>query len=711
MPLNLKNLFYLYTNKKKEIYFLIFAIIIYLLTYYNYFSVNLFFWDDKDIVFHIERYGYEKYIFDPNFSPRFFKQSFHALFYFLFEYNYKLYKLSYISFNFLSAGFFYYFTKKLFSNNNLALLGFVLFSTFTSIDVFHTSIVLLPNAISLSLYLLSFILTINYVETNSKIRKLFYISIIFTISTFVNLLHFPYFYFSELARIILIIFLLIKTNKISLNFKKDFDLVILYILPFIAFLIVFIVWILFFETKFLGRTALPAEDYQAQNFLNNFLYDPVGYIITVINISLKSLANLILSPFSLMFHSLDLINDGSRFFYIKTYITRFLLIFLLVFFSLRVLDFYFGILDFNTSKKQNLIYLIFALVLTLFMLSFASIALKYVMFNYVGGFSRYALPGYIFLPLVYIFLLKILFSDKRIFLVIFSILLSLQISNGYLTSRVYDTFENDKKKQLSQIIWRFDNFSKPTDIILEDDKYAANTTLMLDKDHFLLNLHYDKPKNFINLRRINLSEPKILIENYYANLDLIKNNPDKFIIAFKTKYSECYEFIDQNTFKKHPRSFYIENIKISNKNVSNEPIHYKANRYYKSFNKMKIYNEADKTGKCYFYQISKKLLIQKKFDELSQLTKKFIKFDSFSKVHEHNNEYDYFILKPFYISLLKEGGIEEISILKKSINWFQPHINKKIEILCDSIDYLKLNKLDYNAELNNLCESKNARNN
>lgn len=710
MSLNLKNLIYIYTVRKKEINFFIFAVIVYFITFYNFFSINLFFWDDKDIVFHIERYGYEKYIFDPDFSPRFFKQSFHALFYFLFEYNYKLYKLCYVSFNFTSALIFYYFIKKLFSNTNLALLSFILFSTFTSIDVFHTSIVLLPNAISLSLYLLSFVFTINYVHTNSKIKKLFNISIILIICTFVNLLHFPYFYFSELARIILIIFLLIKTNKISSNFKKDFDLVILYILPFIVFLIAFIIWILFFETNFLGRTALPAEDYQAQNFLKNFLYDPVGYTITVTTISLKSLANLIISPLSLMFHSLDLINDGSRFFYVKTYLNRFLYIFLLVFFSLKILDYYFGILDFNFSKKQNLSYLIFSLVLTLLMMSFASIALKLVMFNYVGGFSRYALPGYIFLPLIYIFFLKILFSDKRIFLVIFSILLTLQISNGYLTSRVYDTFENDKKKQLSQVIWRFDNFSKPTEIIIEDDKYAANTTLMLDKDHFILNLHYDKPKNFINLRRINLNEPKILIENYYANLDLIKNNPEKFVVAFKTKYSECYEFVDQNTYKKHPRSFYIENIK-SKKIETSSPINYEANRYYRNFNKMKLYNESDTRGKCYFHQIAKKLLMQQKFNELAELTTKFLKSDSFARTHDPDSEYDYFILKPFYISLLKEGGSKEIKILKKSINWFQPHINKKIEILCDSIDYLQLNKLDYNSELNNLCDKKNVRNN
>ena len=201
-----------------------------------------------------------------------------------------------------------------------------------------------------------------------------------------------------------------------------------------------------------------------------------------------------------------------------------------------------------------------------------------------------------------------------------------------------------------------------------------------------------------------------MLENYYTNMDSISKIKKNYVVAFKTKYSECYEFLDKNTYKYHPRYFYMKNFKGYNV-VGVEKPKYEFFKYYKNINKMKIYNETDKRGKCYFYQISKKLLIQKKFDELSQLTKKFIKFDSFSKVHENNNEYDYFILKPFYISLLKEGGIKEMRILKKSINWFQPHINKKIEILCDSIDYLKLNKLDYNAELNTLCESKNARNN
>ena len=692
----------IYLSKKKEIFFLFFFLICYLLTFYNFFSVNFFFWDDKDVIFRIEEIGHKAYIFDTNFSPRFFKQVFHSTFYNLFEYNYKLYKLTFIFFNFISSIIFYFFIKKVFSNDNLALLSLLLFATFTSIDVFNTSIIILPNAISLTLYLFSFFLTIFYVQTKSISKKILNLILILSICIVVNLLHFPYFYFSELARLLLIIYLLNKNSEISFKYFKNLKKILYYFFPFFIFLILFIIWILFFETNFLGRDKPPQDDYNAKSFLLNFLHNPFNYFFDVSKISFANLINLILSPIELFFQSLQLINDGTKSFYSNFFLKYFLSIFIIVYFGLHILDKYFGILEINFSKKKLMTNLLFSLLLITFMMLFSAIAFRIVTFDYTGGFSRYALPGYVFLGLFYIFLIRFIFFDKKTFLIIFSLLLSFQMCNGYLTSSVYDLFENDKKKQFQQITWRFDNFPEPTEIIIEDDKYAANTTLMLDKDHFLLSLIYDKSKEFINIRRFKLNEPKILIENYYTNIDSISKIKKNYVVAFKTKYSECYEFFDKNTYKYHPRYFYMKNFKGYNVLGVEKP-KYEFFKYYKNLNKMKIYNEDDKRGQCYFYQIAKKNLIENSFDDLSYITRQFKKHHAYETLHEKESEYDYFILKPFYISMLKEGGLENIKSLKKSLDWYQPHRNLKILILCDSIGYLDQNKLDYNRELNNLC--------
>jgi hypothetical protein len=689
----------------KNFFFFIFFIVINILTYYNFFSVNFFFWDDKDIIFHIERLGYRSYSLDPNLDPRYYKQIFHALVYYLFGYNYKLYKLFYVAFIFISSGIFYFFIKSLFNNNNLALLSLILFSTFTSIDVFNTSIVLLPNSVSLSLYLLSFLLTINYVQTNSYIKKILIIFSILLICIGVNLLHFPYFYFSELARILLIVYLLKKNDKISLNnIKKSFDTIIIYTLPIFIFLILFVIWILYFENKFLGRIALPAEDYQATTFLKSFINNPKSYFISLFYSISVSLTNLILSPATLMYNSLALLNDGTRFFFEKTFLIRFFLTFIFIHLCLKFLDYRYGILELNISLKQLIKFLFFFLVLIILMIMFAPASSRYLMFNYEGGFSRYALPGYIFLPLFYICIIKILFFHKKLFQILFSILLTFQITNGYLTSKVYDYFDNDKKKQLSQIAWRFDNFNQPTEIIIEDDKYTNVTTLMLDKDHWLLNILYDKPREFLNLRRFNLNEPKIFIENYYSNIDSIKNIKKNYIIAFKTKYSECYEFLDDGTYKNHPRFFYIDDFKKYKDSNEKKPNEYLLNKYYKDFNKMNLFTESDLKSSCYFYQTAKKYLNQKSFKNLEYISTKFQKSYAYEKIHNSYNEYDYFMLKPFYVSMLQERGKSSIKNLEKSINWYPPHTKIKIEILCDAISYLKINNTSYTDEFNNLCK-------
>ena len=44
-------------QKKKKVFFLF---LIFAITFYNYFSVQFFVWDDKDIVFYFERLGYKE---------------------------------------------------------------------------------------------------------------------------------------------------------------------------------------------------------------------------------------------------------------------------------------------------------------------------------------------------------------------------------------------------------------------------------------------------------------------------------------------------------------------------------------------------------------------------------------------------------------------------------------------------------------------------
>ena len=101
---NLKN--YILNNKNKFIYLLVFFYLFFI-TYYNYFSVQFFIWDDKDVIFKIEQVGYSEFFKDHNWSPRWLERYIWGLIYYLFQYEYGLYTLLFLIVHLLSTFVFY----------------------------------------------------------------------------------------------------------------------------------------------------------------------------------------------------------------------------------------------------------------------------------------------------------------------------------------------------------------------------------------------------------------------------------------------------------------------------------------------------------------------------------------------------------------------------------------------------------------------------
>ena len=259
-------------------------------------------------------------------------------------------------------------------------------------------------------------------------------------------------------------------------------------------------------------------------------------------------------------------------------------------------------------------------------------------------------------------------------------MLTLNLSNGYYGSQFYNTIiENQTKKQISEISWRFDNFKNETIIFLEDENSFLNTSLHKDKDHFTLNLIFDQPKEFIKLKRFKpeFSNDHVLGPDYFSSLkDLnVKKYQKEVIVGFKKPEQKCYEFYDRNSSLNHSRS---ELFKFTEPLNDNNVFYYKNrfnnnyvnNKYYNSFNKISLFDETEyKKDICYIYQSAKRFLANKDYEnliELSETTVEKIKY--FTDFHGDFHVYERFNLylwKPIFIGILLSDGEKKDNLLNK----------------------------------------------
>ena len=110
------NYFSLLIKNKKKVFF---SFLIFAITFYNYFSVQFFVWDDKDIVFYFEGWVTRRFLIDINFNPRYLEKYLYGLLYYTYQYNYTLYTLTFLILHFLNSLIFWKILSNIFEKKNL----------------------------------------------------------------------------------------------------------------------------------------------------------------------------------------------------------------------------------------------------------------------------------------------------------------------------------------------------------------------------------------------------------------------------------------------------------------------------------------------------------------------------------------------------------------------------------------------------------------
>lgn len=698
---NLKN--YILNNSNKFIYLLV-LFYLFFITYYNYFSVQFFIWDDKDVIFKIEQVGYSEFFKDHNWSPRWLERYVWASTYYLFQYNYSFYTLTFLIIHLLSTFTFYKILQLFFKNKNFIFLVIIFYLTYGAHDVVNTKITFFPKTLYLLIFLISIYITFKALENLSYIKKFSMIFASALLMVFVHLSSFPYLFFSEIIRFFGIIYILFKSNK-DIHLSEVIKNCLLYFVIFLALA----VWIGFYENNFFGKVNINS-DYDISNYIKSLLNDPFNFFISIYDYSKVNLVKLYLSPFFTFFSGINnYIEIPTSNKLIWNLILKVAFYFLTISFLFLFLEKK-GLFSNNYSIKHLLLIIFLCVIFSIFFLLLSSITGRQINFIFVGGLSRYAYPVSLIYSILFVSLIFFIFRNEKLRFFFFSFIVSINCFNGFIGSEYYNKLENQSKKQFSEIIWRFGDFKNPTNFYLQDHKLSFATTLQKDKDHFLLDLLYDKPRNFLDIKRFNnnFTNKNANIPEFFISIDNLRgDNQRKNIVGFKSQSQKCYEFYDANSSPNHFSSIlytFAEPLDKDNidYDLRHSLINYKNYKYYDHFNKMKIlpqdYSEVEKNI-CYIYQTSKKYLEIGDYKNLASLTEKTLLnvhyFNNFYNESPENEYMNLYLWKPLIIGVLINKG-QNKSKLEEILNKIdrQPGYFRFKSFYKEATEYVITNNID-----------------
>jgi hypothetical protein len=699
---NFKN--YFKNNLNKFIYFII-IFYLFLITYYNYFSVQFFIWDDKDVIWRIEEIGYSEFFKDYNWSPRLLEKYVWGSMYFLFQYKYGFYTLSFLIIHLLNTFTFYKILKFFIKNKNFISLIIIFYLTYGAHDVVNTKIIFFPKTLYLLIFLISIYMTFKALENLSIIKKTSLILMSIFLMIFVHLSSFPYFIFAEVVRFFGIAYILIKLNKnISLNkIIKNYSL---YLIIFLAILI----WIGFYENNFLEKKNIDS-DYDISKYIKGLSANPISYLNYIFLNSIENFIKLSLSPFFTFFSGINNYIDhpisNSQTFSLSIKVCFYFLTIIYLFSLLENK----GIFSDNFSSKKLIFIILLCIIFSFFFLLLSSITGRKINFIFLGGLSRYAYPVSLIYSILFVSLVFLICKNKKLRFFFFSLIISINCFNGFLGSEYYNELENQSKRQFSEIIWRFGDFKNPTNFFLQDNKLSLATALQKDKDHFLLNLLFDKPKEYLNLKRFdnNLIKNDAYVPEFSISVDNFKTNSQrKNIVGFISKTEKCYEFYDINSSPNHLSSLqYTLAEPLDENNIKYDFIRsqmvYKKYKYYDDFNKMKVIvlNDNKETlvrDPCYIYQTLKKYLAIKDYKNLVLLTEKaLLNNHYFNDFYNHGSEehVNLYLWKPLIIGTIIYQGENKSKLLEilKNIE-DQPKFSKFEKFREEANQYVIANNLN-----------------
>ena len=338
----------------------------------------------------------------------------------------------------------------------------------------------------------------------------------------------------------------------------------------------------------------------------------------------------------------------------------------------------------------------------------SSLTERQVNFIFVGGLSRYAYPASLVYSLFVVTLIFLIFRNEKLRLLFFSLIITINSLNGFLGSEHYNKIENQTKEQISQIIWRFGDFKNPTTFLLQDHRISHVTNLQKDKDHFLLDLLYDKDKGHLKLKRFDnhLTNKHAPISEFSVSIDNLKSNDKrKTIVGFKSQYQKCYEFYDVNSSLNHDSTILYnlaDPLEESNIDYSfqRSEIQYKNYLFYDYFNKMKIFSDNDdelKKHPCYIYQKAKKYLAIQDYKNLALLSKEtMLNVHFFENFHNHGPEeqINLYLWQPLIIGALLYEGENKSKLLEKLKLIENQSIFYRFKIYYDeAVDFISKNNL------------------
>ena len=420
---NLKS--FIYNNSNKFIYLFV-IVYLFIVTYFNYFSVQLFIWDDKDVIFRIEQIGYEEFFKDHNWSPRWLERYIWGLIYYLFQYEYGLYTLLFLIVHLLSTFFFYKILQFFFENKKFLFLVIIFYLTYGAHDVVNTKITFFPKTFYLLIFLVSLYTSFKAIKIQSKIKKATLVLLSALLIIFVHLSSFPYVFFAEAVRIFGITYILFQSNKdISLN------KIIINSLVYLVIFLALAVWIGFYENDFFGKVNIN-PDYDIKNYIGAFLNNPYDFLYSTFLSSKENLIKLILSPLFTFFSGINnyIENPASNLPVLDLSIKFCLYIFTIT--SLFYLLDKKGIFINNYSFKKLIITLFICILFIIIFLLLSSLTGRKVNFIFIGGLSRYAYPASLIYSLFVVTIIFLIFRNEKLRLLFFSLIITINSLNAFL---------------------------------------------------------------------------------------------------------------------------------------------------------------------------------------------------------------------------------------------------------------------------------------
>ena len=710
----------IFFKKNINYFFLLTCFFIFFISYRKILDIHLFYGDEGTWFKYIYFDGLEVFFAGKHFIP-FFNYIVGSLINY-FQFNTVAYKILFFIVAYGKIIIFYLLVKKIIPHNNFVFYSTLVFSGFSFYDKFFQNIIGNIYNIYDFIYILSFYLTIKYTsEVKSIHKKLWYLALSIFLIFILNFFSWPWFIFHEIIRFLII--------SVYFQFQKDVKIITIIkeslkkSIPYFFVFFIILIWKAALEKKFLSDLIFyPSEKYILEDYIKGIMNNPAGFLKHMSEIWFSNIKMYLIYPLLIFFSSLlDLkFNNYNQFdfFESKQYTSAYDYEFLkdFIFYELILISFFLLlILKLFIDKKNDQSFLDKKKFLFFFVVSFIFVCFGTLFYSLINikpeflsgsAFNRYTLPSKNFYILM-ISSLIFLISSKKQRNLIFLAIVSISIISGSLVYENKLRNERTIVKQLRETNYRFDGFNTKVNIISENHQYGKYPSYF-QKDFNIWNsiVLNDAPVSHFYTNSFNnyYFETSDINDSYIKLSEISKhlNNSKNTIVVLKNHFSICFEFLDINTSKTHPQFGYITNEDFYNSSIEiYEKKPKKFTEKFPSFKNILLNKHKSKYDKlCKDYQILKKLLFHKKYDELKSFSEEifFEKQIDFSKVFEDKN--NIFILKPYIIGLSLSSSKEinsNLNDLKKA--QYKKNDLKK-EMLCEVTNHLKKNNL---KSIHNFC--------